>query len=295
MLGGHWENSVNRGRFSKAERPKSAALGEQNTPSENMNKKGKLERLPKGSALEYAPENEQGVVFLFAGLAKHHGMRVESIQAGFPDCTAVKDGRRVRVEFEYRSKSFVTHGHDEKKCDVIVCWIHDWLKCPKRIQVIELCRDFGLGFNVWFQAVRGEPATWLPEKQGRCEWSVASQASPGDLILFYHASPEKCIRSVFRVEERVKKTESAAWKRQTGLKSLADFWTYITPVAHLKTPIHLSELREHRAIGQTGHVRRSLIGRWRATPHWPDLFRMIIERNPSAKKALAKYRPELFT
>jgi hypothetical protein len=47
---------------------------------------------------------------------------------------------------------FKLHGHDPKKCDVIVCWVHNWPECPKHIEVIELSKvvremygDAGLG------------------------------------------------------------------------------------------------------------------------------------------------------
>jgi hypothetical protein len=38
------------------------------------------------------------------------------------------------VEFE--SRNFLRHGNDPKKCDVIVCWIHNWPECP--LEVVEL-------------------------------------------------------------------------------------------------------------------------------------------------------------
>jgi hypothetical protein len=38
----------------------------------------------------------------------------------------VELGRRVRIEFEFRSKSFHDHGHDPAGCDLVVCWKHDW-------------------------------------------------------------------------------------------------------------------------------------------------------------------------
>jgi len=31
-------------------------------------------------------------------------------------------------------------GHDPKKCDIIVCWVHNWPECPEWIEVIELSR-----------------------------------------------------------------------------------------------------------------------------------------------------------
>jgi len=31
------------------------------------------------------------------------------------------------------SSNFLRHGHDLAKCDVIVCWEHDWTGCPKEV------------------------------------------------------------------------------------------------------------------------------------------------------------------
>jgi hypothetical protein len=93
--------------------------------------------------LLYEPTNEAGVMFVFAAMAHRLGFEVESLQQGFPDCEArrqIQPGKwqRVRIEIEYESRSFVAHGHDVKGCDIIVCWRHNWKKCPKEIEVIEL-------------------------------------------------------------------------------------------------------------------------------------------------------------
>ena len=76
-------------------------------------------------------------------VAKELGYLVEAIQGGFPDCEAkrqVSHGQwqTVSIEFEHVSKNFAEHGHDAKKCDVIVCWIHNWQECPEHLGVIEL-------------------------------------------------------------------------------------------------------------------------------------------------------------
>jgi hypothetical protein len=94
-------------------------------------------------SLSCAPVNELGVVYLFGVLHEAFDFEIESIQAGFPDCIArrrISDERweEVRIEFEFRSRSFVAHGHDPAGVDVIVCWRHDWPGCPASIEVIEL-------------------------------------------------------------------------------------------------------------------------------------------------------------
>ncbi len=93
--------------------------------------------------LQHAPINEQGVIFLFGMVCLELGVIVEAVQSGFPDCEAKRriDSKkdhweRVRIEFEYRSSNFLEHGHNSTKCDLIVCWEHDWKDCP--IEVIEL-------------------------------------------------------------------------------------------------------------------------------------------------------------
>lgn len=84
--------------------------------------------LLNNAPLHYAPENELGVVFLFASVAKKLQFRIERIGAAYPDCIAYRHAgeveKRVRIEFEYRSSNFKAHRHKAKDCDCIVCW-HD--------------------------------------------------------------------------------------------------------------------------------------------------------------------------
>ena len=93
--------------------------------------------------MNYPPENELGVVFLFSRLARKLGFEIDEIRPFYPDCIAYRDNKRVRIEFEYRSSNFARHRHDPKKCDYIVCWVHDWPAAP--LPVLELRDDFGLG------------------------------------------------------------------------------------------------------------------------------------------------------
>ncbi len=99
-------------------------------------------------SLSCAPVNELGVVYLFGVLHETFDFRIESIQSGFPDCIARrKVGKNrweeVRIEFEYDSRSFKTHGHDPYGVDIIICWKHNWKQCPKEIEVIELSSLLG--------------------------------------------------------------------------------------------------------------------------------------------------------
>ncbi|HSM87629.1 MAG TPA: hypothetical protein VLT16_15845 [Candidatus Limnocylindrales bacterium] len=94
-----------------------------------------------GSAMATAPVNEMGVVYLFGVMARELGFVVLKLQAGFPDCEALRrletgKWQRVRIEFEFESRNFVLHDHDPAACDVIVCWEHNWAGCP--VEVVEL-------------------------------------------------------------------------------------------------------------------------------------------------------------
>lgn len=94
--------------------------------------------------LKHTPVNEQGVVFLFGMVARELGYVVEIVRTSFPDCEAKrrvgKDRwEKIRIEFEYHSRNFISHGHDPDGCDVIVCWENNWEDCP--IEVIELCAE----------------------------------------------------------------------------------------------------------------------------------------------------------
>ncbi|HXA86434.1 MAG TPA: hypothetical protein VNZ47_15235 [Candidatus Dormibacteraeota bacterium] len=93
--------------------------------------------------LAYEPVNEMGVMALFCMLSRQLGFVIESVQSGFPDCEAkieVAPGRwqHFRIEFEYESRNFKDHRHDPEKCDLIVCWRHNWKDCPPNLQVLEL-------------------------------------------------------------------------------------------------------------------------------------------------------------
>jgi hypothetical protein len=69
------------------------------------------------------------------------------VQNGFPDCEAMRviaPGRlqRVLIEFEYESRNFLLHQHLATKCNMIVCWRHNWPECP--LEVLELKKAIAL-------------------------------------------------------------------------------------------------------------------------------------------------------
>lgn len=239
--------------------------------------------------LQYAPQNELGVVFLFSSIASKLRLRVERIQPAYPDCIAYqKSGfgeKKIRIEFEYRSSSFRTHKHQASGCDWIVCWEHDCPEIPRRIQVVELRRYFGLGFKVWIQGVVGEDQQRWLSRANECSWGLSKRTSRGDLLLMYYTSPVCCINDVFTLKSELE-VRKAGWRDGTCYAGR------IRRVCRLESPIFLDDLRSHRIIKTSPFVRCNMQGNLHATEYWPYLFQMITARNPSVGQKLAKYSPE---
>ena len=92
-----------------------------------------------------APVNEAGVVALFSMVARDLGYYVQEIGSDFPDAILRRESARgweeLAVEFEWDSRSFKDHNHDPAKCDMIVCWHHNWIDCPAEIEVVRLSEE----------------------------------------------------------------------------------------------------------------------------------------------------------
>ena len=253
--------------------------------------------LPNWAPLDYAPENELGVVFLFSSMArKTYGLRVAQVRAGFPDCLAYKGTKPIRIEFEFKSKNFYSHAHKSRHCDWIVCWEHNWPGVPKNLVVKELRRECGLGFNVWFQPVGrsngNDYAAKLAGIKSRANWSVPSLAMEGDLLLYHRTAKcdglKSCVQDIFRIAGDVQHL-TAGWKPGK------DYMAEIRRVCQLKAPVHFQDLLDSPTLRHAGFVRGQMQGRPRATDYWPELYRMILSRNRSLEPVLRKYGPERLT
>lgn len=80
----------------------------------------------------------------------------------YPDAILVnfETEERMNVEFEEFSSDFKVHGHDPTKCDLIVCWIHDWNKrwtngkCPLAVYEV----GSGEGQALFIPSKKASPA-----------------------------------------------------------------------------------------------------------------------------------------
>jgi hypothetical protein len=98
--------------------------------------------------MTHEPVNEMGVIMLFSMHAERLGFIIEFAQAKYPDCKAkmeVEPGRwqDVDTEFEMYSINFKEHRHEARKCDLLICWKHNWPDCPEHIMVLELSKLVG--------------------------------------------------------------------------------------------------------------------------------------------------------
>jgi hypothetical protein len=241
-----------------------------------------------GAPIRYAPTNELGVVFLFAHLAHKWRLRVDAVQSNFPDCTAYQKihgkEKQIRIEFEFKSRNFKLHRHDPHKCDWIVCWEHNWPDAPPHLQIVELRREFGLGFNVWIMPVKDPYKDELASVEFSDKWSLPSQCHKGDLILYYFTRPEKSIGHIFIATDRAKKM-TAKWK--TG----KDYMGPVRRFCRLKAPVFFEDLQTHRILSTAHFVRGQMQGRPNATEYWPYLYDLIVKRNPSLERKLRKFAP----
>ena len=244
----------------------------------------------KNAPLQYAPENELGVVFLFSGLAKKLQFRIEQIRTAYPDCIAWRyagdSERRVRIEFEFRSSSFRAHAHDDSECDCIVCWHHDWPGVPAGIEVIELKRYFSVSFKVWLQVAIKSQHHWLDERDV-LQWALSKQTTHGDLLLMYRGYPSCSITDVFRFAGHKLHEGRAEWREGDCYAGR------IERVCKLDSPVFLDDLRRHRILQTASFVRRNMQGRaLLVSEYWAYLYPMICERNPNARRVLTRYAPE---
>lgn len=89
--------------------------------------------------IDFVPSNELAVREWFAANLDKFDYDIVVSKSSFPDYT-LRDstGKKYKVEVELKSGNFLAHKHDPKKCDFILCWIHNQ-KVP--LPVLELSTE----------------------------------------------------------------------------------------------------------------------------------------------------------
>jgi hypothetical protein len=91
----------------------------------------------------FEPEYEQEVVYLFSVFHRELGFPyIIKIRNEFPDALVMDKKKEVkRIEFEVRASDFIQHKHDQKGCDIVICWMND-LESDENLPSIISLNDF---------------------------------------------------------------------------------------------------------------------------------------------------------
>jgi hypothetical protein len=235
-----------------------------------------------------APKNEKELVDLFRLMSEDYfGFTRCEIQTRFPDCIAQREGQDpIRIEFEYNASNFSLHTHDRSGCDALFCWINDWPGAPDGIEVVELQRLFGFGFNAWIQGAKDRYAEAIGQSDEGGLWSVSRRAQRGDLVLFYRKLPEGFIADIYLVAGEVRFVEEAGWKDGS------DWMAPIKRVCALGNPLSYETMKTDRRLRDSGLVKSQLQGRPKVSSNWAVLLEMIVERNADLAWLRNVYGPD---
>ena len=262
--------------------------------------------------LRHVPENEQGVVYLFAKMAKRLGFpEIIKIQQKFPDCWATKrvgkKTQEVWIEFEFRSGRFKSHVTKRqaqkygKKNGYVVCWEHNWQECEKYAKVIELRRELAFGTRVWIQSILPRSQKYLdkvPRKRSSGhKFSVNKNAKPGDLVLMYRPGSRSKAREHGADEDKVHSIANVFLVKSPPkhTRSRAGWMAEVIQIARLKYPLYYEKMKTDRFLKSSPFIRKNMRGRIEATAYWYRIYDLILDlnRDRRTKKALKEYRPEV--
>jgi len=102
---------------------------------------GLVQEIKESSDLQNAEAFAFGhdmVIFLFGRLFRYFKFDtifIKHEQAGDLDAIVWINDHELLLEFEVTSEQF---DHDQEKCNIIVCWEHNWKNVPTNIDVVEL-------------------------------------------------------------------------------------------------------------------------------------------------------------
>lgn len=86
--------------------------------------------------LIFEPINEMETIILFSFFANDMGYKIKEVKSEFPDAILEKDGRDIRVEFEFLSSNYLQHCHSLDFEGICICWRKD-LDIPN-IEILSL-------------------------------------------------------------------------------------------------------------------------------------------------------------
>jgi len=244
--------------------------------------------------MQYAPEGELGVVYLFSKLQRKLGyLSIVRLGDAFPDCEALKvGGKKVHIEFEFGSKNFLSqHGEKGlKEVNEIVCWNENWP--PKKrgflkkykVAIIELRRFLGLGRNIWFHVIKKSYhesyMKYLLHGPKTGALPCHKSAKKSDLLIDYFGTPMSFMKGIELLTSDAYKTRGNEFKYRANIRR----------IAVLKNEIHMDKMRSERSlIGAFFLKPNGLQGSPRVTEYWPQLSELILRLNPKLKSKVREY------
>ena len=262
---------------------------------ENMKKSSKTStQMINYQGMQYAPEGELGVVYLFSKVQRKLGyLSIVRLRDTFPDCEALKFGRKkVQIEFEFRSGNFLPqHGEDGlKKVNEIVCWEDNWPPAKRgllqkhKVAIIELREFLGFERNIWFHVIKKRYHDRYMEdllhglKTG--DLPCHKSAKRGDLLLDYFGAPMSFLKGIELLTSDAYSTRSKEFKHRAAVRRIAG----------LKNEIHMDKMRSEKSlIGGFFLKPNGLQGTPRITEYWPQLSELILRLNPQIKSKIRRY------
>jgi len=247
--------------------------------------------------MQYAPEGEIGVVYLFSKMQRELGYKnIVRIGDSFPDCEALKiTGKRARIEFEFRAGNFLNHHKPNsvklKAVDLIICWEDNWpprkrrLLKKHRVEIMELRKRLGLGRNIWFHVVRKKYQEdylgWLSKGSKTTTLPCHKSAKKGDLLLDYIGAPKSYIAGIELVA-----SDAYPSKKKGDFPYRAS----VRRIATLKNPVHFSKMLSEKSLVGAFFLRPGgLTGVPRVTEYWPQISDLILRLNSKITPKLRKF------
>lgn len=119
----------------------------------------------------FVPTNEFGVILLFGTVMNQVGWQLVDVKPNsYPDGVFMVKGKITLVEFEFVSSNFITHGHDARGADMVICWKYDK---PLPLPVIDLSGYYDRDTYQWRIAALREALQAVATSQHRALHSVA--------------------------------------------------------------------------------------------------------------------------
>lgn len=142
-------------------------------------------------------------------------------------------------------------------------------------------KGHGEGFNVWIVSFKGEKS-WNELSDPKMinpntVWSAPPQGARHDLILAYRNMPKGIIQDIFALDGDGDRYDEE------------DYFGWMAPyrrVAVLANPIEYASL----GVSSLKEVQ-NLLRRQKVSAYWPDLYKLIVRKNPGIKAKLKNYEP----